>query len=254
MNRDFFNKLKMSNKRPRNSSGTLSDEELYKRLFITVGSIILIISGLVISFVFFAPKIGTLFGLISIHRNENGNVDSISPVSPIFTDVPAAVKNDSIDISGLAEPFSTVKIYVNGPEIQSTLADLGGAFIFKNIKLIDGKNTIFSKSIDKSGNESEKSEILTIVKDKDAPDLVIDSPKDGNTVKNFDKRVLIKGHVNEKSTVKINNHLVILKSDFSFEFFLGVNEGNVDIDVKAADLAGNEKEVKLRINYQKGQG
>ena len=240
--KDFSNFHKLDN---------LTDEELYRRFIVLVVLIISILLVSIGSFIFFAPKIGFLFGLISVNRNPKALVDVLAPSAPVFVDPPEAVNLDSITLSGSAEPGSTVKLFVNGPEKQSTLADLAGAFTFSGVKLTTGRNTIFARATDKNGNESATSETLLLELDKNKPDIKIDSPADGSTVKNLDKRITIKGNVNEKAQIKINGKLAVQKSDLSFEFLLGVDEGDVKITIEATDLAGNKKEEILNIKYEK---
>lgn len=229
----------------------LSEEELYQHFLKTVGAIILIIVALVSALVFFGPMIGSLFGLISVNRNPKDIVDTLAPPAPFFTDPPVATKEDKITLVGSAEPGSTVKLFVNGPEKQSTIADLAGVFTFTDIELIKGRNTIFAKAIDTNNNESPTSDTLLLDLDKEAPDIKVIEPTDGSTVRNLDKRILIKGSVSEKATIKINGRMAVQKSDLSFDFLLGVDEGDVKVTIEAVDLAGNKKEEVLNLKYEK---
>jgi len=228
----------------------LSEEELYQRFVTLVGAIILVIVVLVGGLLFFGPKIGSFFGLISVNRNPKSIKDTMSPPAPTFTDPPVATKDDKITLNGVAEPGTTIRLFVNGPEKQTTLVDLAGVFIFTDIELNQGRNTIFAKSVDSNNNESDTSVTLTIELDKDSPDIKIESPTDGSIVKNLDKRILIKGSINEKATIKINDRLAVQKSDLTFDFLLGVDEGDVKVTIEAIDLAGNKKEEILNLKYE----
>ncbi len=221
------------------------------RLFWTTVGIVTSLTVLMVSVLFFGPKIGGIFGFLSKYRNKNANTDIISPPAPIFLNIPAASKDSSIDIKGFAEAGSKVTLFVNGPSIGETLTDAEGSFTFYSIKLISGHNTIFAKAKDVNGNESVPSDTMDIVYDKDQPQITITSPQENEIVKNLDKRVLIKGSINKKAIVKVNGRIAILKPDLTFEILLGVEEGKVTVKVEAIDEAGNKADKEFTITYQR---
>jgi hypothetical protein len=67
----------------------------------------------------------------------------------------------------------------------------------------------------------------------------------------LDKRVTITGKIDEKADIKVNGKTAIMRPDMSFEFLLGVQEGNVDIKIEATDLAGNTSSESFRVTYVK---
>ncbi len=221
---------------------------LLSRLLSILGIIILLVLGLV----FFAPQIGSFFGLFSVNRNKPDDQNIIKPNPPVFSNIPKAAKQNSITINGYAQPGYTVKLFVNGPETAKVISGADGIFTFGDIKLNDGQNTIFAKVVDNTNLESDPTMSFHIMVDKEKPKIEIESPKDGDKVKNLDKRITVSGKVNEKATVKINGKIAIVKPDLSFDFLLGVqNEGNVKISVVATDEAGNEEKKEFTVNYQK---
>lgn len=227
----------------------INEEILYRKLLITIFLIIFLIVAVISSLTIFAPAIGTLFGFISKYRNDQeGRL--IKVATPRFNNAPIATKDKRIKLSGYAEPSGTVKLFVNGPEKQSVVADNTGNFTFDNIELIDGKNTITAKSIDQTGESSEISESLYITLDTYKPKITMETPKDKDTIRNLDKRVLIKGSVNEAASVKINDQSAIIKPDLTFELLLGVKEGEFELKIIATDLAGNSQEEKLELKYE----
>ncbi|MFZ5424856.1 MAG: hypothetical protein ACOZAO_03550 [Patescibacteria group bacterium] len=233
------------------SQDVVTEKDLLMRLGLTITAIFVTLGILYVSFTFFGPKIGSLFGLFSVHRNETGPQDNLAPTPPAFSSPPVATKKDTITLEGLAEAGTNVKLFVNGPEVTSTVSDSEGVFTFTNVKLIEGNNTIFARAYDQSNNESPKSVTLSIKYDIKEPEIEIISPEDGETIKNLNKRIQVKGTLNEKSTVKVNNRLAIVKPDLTFEILLGVEEGDVEIKVVAADEAGNEAEKTINIKYQR---
>ncbi|HLC93880.1 MAG TPA: hypothetical protein VJG85_02590 [Patescibacteria group bacterium] len=229
----------------------LSEEELVQHLMKTIMGIVLFLIVVLGTLLFFAPKLGAFFGLLSFRRDEVTKLE-VAPIAPVFSNVPGSTNNENLTINGFSEPGMTIKLFLNGPESQSTVTDNEGFFTFADIKLINGTNTIFSKAVNETGKESENSQIVTIVYDNTAPEITIESPKNGAVVKNLDKRILVKGKLSEKATVKVNNSLAVLTPDNNFEIVLGVESGKLEIKVEATDEAGNKKEEKINITYVKG--
>lgn len=230
----------------------ITEADLYRKLFTTILSIFIVIGFVFVAFSFFGPSVGSFFGILSTNRNSSGSVDRIAPNSPIFSNIPRATKEKSITINGLAESGTNIKLFVNGPEVASTVADSEGLFTFTDVTLFEGPNTIFAKAIDDTGNESPKSETIRLVVDNDKPEIEILEPKDEAVVRNLNGRVQIKGELNEKATVFINDRKAIVKPDLTFELLLGVSEGEVEIKVVATDEAGNEETEEFKITYVRG--
>ena len=229
----------------------LSNHELKQRLATLILVNALAVGGMIAAVTLFGPQIGGILAFVSVHRNEKDKNNIWSAASPIFSNIPKATNKEVMTLNGIAKPGSEIKLFVNGPETSSTTTDSEGLFTFIDIGLVEGANTIFAKAIDTDNTESPASEIITIELDKKAPDIQMESPKDGDIVKNLDKRIFVKGKVNEKSTIKVNDKLAILKNDLTFEVILGVEEGDLEIKVEATDEAGNKKEEKLKIKYEK---
>lgn len=235
------------------SQRRMSEKELRDRLRKRmIGIWIIVIIG-VLSLFIFAPQVGSLFGYFSKYRNDPGYIPTPKPMPPVFIDAPKAINKESITLTGNALPGSLIKIFVNGPEKGSTTTGNDGIFTFSNINLNIGTNTIFAKSYDDKGNESASSEFLVINYDKDAPKITIEKPKDGDTIKNLDKRIEIEGKIDEKATITINEKTAIQKSDLSFDYFMSVSEGDVEIKIEVTDIAGNKSTEEIKVKYVKGQ-
>lgn len=229
----------------------MTDRELTNILFVLILFVFVSVFILVGSILYLGPKIGSLFGFFSIYRNDLGDADKLAPIAPVFLNVPEFTKETKITLRGLAESGSTIKLFVNGPQRTSFVSGFDGSFSFEKIDLSLGRNTIFAKSIDKAGNEGPNSATIYITVDAKAPQLNIITPKENDTIRNLDKRIPIRGNIDEKSIVKVNEKLVILKSDFSFEYLLGVEEGPVILKIEATDLAGNIEKKELKVTYLK---
>jgi hypothetical protein len=228
----------------------VSDEELYAKLFNTLFAIIVLVIALLLTFRFFGPKIGSFFGLISVNRKAENRTDKLVPLPPVFLDTPKSTNKDTISLTGSAEPGTNITLFVNGPKRETVLADQSGEFNFANITISRGKNTIFAVAEDKSGNTSEKSDTILIVFDNTKPKIKILEPLSGQTITNLQNRIKVKGSVNEKVEVKVNDRIAITRPDNTFELLLGVKEGDVAIKIVAVDEAGNKAEQSVNVKYQ----
>ena len=242
-----------SYKKSAKTTGKMNEEELYKRLFTTISAILLTLILLFVVFRFFGPKLGSLFGLISVHRNDPAERDKITPVPPIFSLIPKATNKKKLTLNGISEPGSTVVLFMNGSKKSSIITSNDGLFTFTDLELTEGKNTIFARATDKNDNESDDSEKAIVVLDTKKPEIKIDSPVNGETVRNLNKRIDVKGKLNEKANVMINGRVAIVQSDLTFGILLGVEEGNVSIKVVATDEAGNSKDETVFAVYQRSQ-
>jgi hypothetical protein len=240
----------MKQKRPTDNIAQ-SEEELLKRLYLTLISIVGIMVFVIVSFLFFGPTIGSFFGLLSSHRNDKPNIPTAKPVPPLFSNLPSATNQENFTVSGTAQAGYTVKLFVNGPEKASAITGADGVFNFGDIRLNTGRNSITAKAIDQEGVESDSTLTYIVVLDTQAPKLEIESPKDGDTVRNLDKRVLVKGKLDEKAEVKIGSSLVIMNEDNTFEYLMGLNEGSNKIKVEAKDAAGNTTTKEITVRYEK---
>jgi len=227
----------------------LNEEELTKQLVKTLIILVSLVILLILSFTVFAPAFGSIFKIFS--RGNLGNALVIKPSKPLLSQLPNATKETKIKVNGYAQEGMTIKLYVNGPEKGSTVVGGDGLFVFEEIELIKGRNTVFAKAIDSKGIESDTTDTYIVVVDNEEPKIELDSPKDGDTVRNLDKRITVKGKVNEKVNLTVNDQVAIVKADMTFEHVIGVEEGDVEIKIKAVDEAGNEKEETLKVKYQR---
>ena len=232
----------------------MTEKDLANRFAKTIILIVIVgVMGVLALFVF-GPKFGSLFAFLSKNRNAQINKPTAKPGAPVFDNLPQAVSEENITINGYSLPGAKIELFVNGPKAGETIADSEGTFTFSDIKLNDGKNTIFAKAINENNIESERTRSYTIEVDKQAPEIEIEDLDDGDVIRNLDRRILVEGKVNEKAEININGSIVVQKPDNSFQFLLGVDEGQVEITVEAIDLAGNRSVKQVVVTYRQSSG
>ena len=174
--------------------------------------------------------------------------DTTPPAPPQLDSIPEFTSSESIDITGFSENGATIVINANNNQSE-VIANSDGKFIFL-FNLEKGENSISATAKDTSGNFSNETKVYTIVFDNTEPELVVSSPKDGDSFYGSGQRqVSIKGTVNEKVDLRINDKFVTVKDDNSFNFTTTLNEGSNTFEVKAIDPAGNSSSISLTLNY-----
>ena len=82
------------------------------------------------------------------------------------------------------------------------------------------------------------------------PKLEVESPKDNESFYGLSqKQLIIKGKVDEKVDLRINDKFVSLKDDGSFSFTVNLNEGSNQFEVKAVDQSGNYTSTSFSVNF-----
>jgi hypothetical protein len=218
---------------------------LQKKLILRIMAVAIIATASVGSLLLFGPTIGSLFGMISVNRRQEIRRPEANTPPPVFIDVPTATNKTKINIQGVSAPKKTVELYVNGPKKATVLTDMAGEFLFVDVELIKGKNTIFAKVDD------SKSDTIKIDYDNEPPKIEITSPEDGDKISNLNERIEIEGTIDERATVVVNGRTAIQRADNSFSFLLGVEEGEIEIAVKATDRAGNQSEKTITVEYRR---
>ena len=134
--------------------------------------------------------------------------DQISPASAAEDKTPPFITSDiqkyynqkRIIISGATEPFAEVRLYINDLTIPARIIDksivgASGSFEFRDV-LLNDENVIVLSAIDQSGNKNDSPYYVSV--DTKTPVLTIDALPAVAT----NKTVIIKGSVNEESTIR----------------------------------------------------
>lgn len=226
------------------------EKKLRNRLIYTVIIILLVLTF----FIVFGFKL--LIGFFVFLDQMRGN-DTVKPqenqilVAPFLDSVPIATNSSKFIFRGKALSNTTVVLYVDDEELRKSKSDSDGLFTFENVTIPEGKHLIKSRTTNDKGKYSEFSNVVSTTIKKKQPKLDVISPQDNSTVTSEEAIVQIEGKTDAEVNLKINDRFAVVKSDGSFSFAYGLNEGDNEIILKAIDLAGNEKEVKRNVTYHK---
>ena len=146
-------------------------------------------------------------------------------------------------VSGTVFDSTIVTLTLNG---TTTAVGSDGSFTAE-VALIEGLNVINVNAVDQAGNTTDKK--LLVIRDTQPPQLTITTPLNGLVTK--DTVVTVKGTVFDsqpqvdpplaetKITLKINDQIIEVAPDNSFQKTFSLVEGVNTITVVARDSAGN---------------
>jgi hypothetical protein len=191
-----------------------------------------------------------------LFRTEKEDADILIntsvPTSTTISGLGSAVNTNKITIHGVTIPQSTIRFYVNSDRIPSQIietgryaieADISGNFsgtilLYEtNYKDIMGLNNITISAFTANGGRTDTHRLVIV--DTNPPLLYVDnikSPRSNSTI-------LIKGSVNENSTVAVRlknatQQITLIDNTFTKQLNLG-GDGNYTANVTATDNAGN---------------
>lgn len=168
--------------------------------------------------------------------------------SPILNPIPYATNSANISISGIAQSNEKVELYINNELKDQTTSQKNGLFIFKNVTLNQGQNTIKARA-EKENSQSDFSPIEIIAFANKAPSLSIESPTDKQSFSKDNSPITIRGKTDPGANITINGFWAIVQGNGDFSYQLPLTNGDNQIKVVATDTAGNKTEKDLSVSY-----
>ena len=222
------------------------EEKTKKNLLLSVLGIILVI---LLIFKFGIPLLINLSLFLSGARTnqEQSKIQDPSFIAPpILNPVPQATSSANIIISGIASKDQTINLYINGNLIGKTKTKENGSFSFEE-EINLGENTIKTKAV-VGDKESEFSKSITISLKSAPPSLNVSSPSDGQSFKD-QNTVDIQGTTDPDVKITVNGFWAITDSDGAFLYRFPLQNGDNKIKIIATDIAGNKKELEIKVTY-----
>ena len=205
----------------------------------------------------------TYFWIVGILSNANSlwdifkgkdvysQKDTIAPVTPYLNPVSEATIDDSVTISGKAEPSTKIVLKIDGKESQDTTTDNDGVFTFTNIPVSFISQQISVIAKDNAGNESKESHIYSVIKDNTPPEFEITAPKEDEKFKSTGRNYKVTGITEPNTSVTLNEQIGFVSSTGEFFVNIRLNEGKNELKIKVKDKAGNETEKDINMYYEK---
>ncbi|MDP2632381.1 MAG: hypothetical protein Q8P25_01520 [Candidatus Curtissbacteria bacterium] len=181
------------------------------------------------------------------HRNESASEDA--PLPPVLDDLPDATNSAKLTVGGFSSGGKTVEIFLDGEKVGAVdISD--NNFKYEDLRLEEGDNNVYAKSVSESGKISDSSQSMVVVFDTKEPKLEIENPTEGQ---NFlaNNRIRVNGTTDGDSQIYANGFLASTNPEGKFEVFVPVLEGETTIEIVALDPAGNKKVEKRKVNFKK---
>ena len=205
--------------------------------------IILLIKVAIPALVNFSLFLATLRGDSNTSTSKNSQ-NYIMP--PIFATTFSATNSATVSVNGTAAAKEQVILYVNNNPTDTTDVKDDGTFVFKNITLSPGINTIKAKA-KKDNKTSDFSDSFTISFANKQPTLTVDTPHDGDTY--HQSTIQVYGKTDPDDKVTVNGFWAIVDVNGQYSYNLNLSQGDNQIKIISQDSAGNQSERDLKVTY-----
>lgn len=175
--------------------------------------------------------------------------DALPPQVPQFSAPVEATSSAELALTGFTSGKAKVYILNNGSEALTVDADEAGNFS-TTITLEQGENRISAYA--KSGDlESDVSRQFTTVFDNQKPEIEITEPTDNQSIQGkANQSTNIKGKTKPGAKVYLNDRLIFIQEDGTFETTHRLENGQNSLSFKVIDRAGNEAEKVVTVSFQ----
>ncbi|OGY29863.1 MAG: hypothetical protein A3F35_02640 [Candidatus Woykebacteria bacterium RIFCSPHIGHO2_12_FULL_45_10] len=227
-------------------SSKREEKVIYRRIAAVAAALLVI---LVIIY-FWGINFINLLGFLGSKKEATQTVTSgydIPLQKPTLNPLQNPTNIEKIDVSGSTTAEVTVALSLNGTKIAETKVDKSGSFRFSGVILRDGLNQIQVVATDK--NSAKELTNTSVVLDKTPPSLTVSSPTDGANFPSSTKSIVVSGTTSDPDGVVYLNSIQVTLDPKSgnFSFNLPVSAGQVEIEVKAFDAAGNNVTQKRTV-------
>lgn len=188
--------------------------------------------------------------LLTRDSNEpSSNSQDIAYIAPPdLNPVENATNSAKVTVRGTTTvDNATIELYVNGALEESANVNDKNEFTFENVLLEEGENEIKAKTVGENGKESSFSTPLNILYQNKAPELTIDYPSDGQTLKQ--NQQTIRGKTDPGASVTVNGFRAIVASDGTYTYDIKLQDGGNNLKVVSTDPAGNKIEKEINVTY-----
>jgi hypothetical protein len=166
-------------------------------------------------------------------------VDTSAPPPPVL-ESPAdgtLTADDTVTVSGTAEPGTTVEVFDGAASLGTTPADGAGAWSTTLTGVADGAHTYTATASDAAGNTSAASSGRTVTVDTDAPETIMGTSPIGSTSSTSAALSFSSDEAGSTFECSLDGAQFVACS--SPHAYHGLAEGPHAFDVRAIDAAGN---------------
>lgn len=213
--------------------------------------------GIIIVFLFLGKFGIPILVNLSLFMGQKNAVESslkdsnfyISP--PTLNPLIEATNSAQITISGFASKDETINLYINDQLIDKARTKNDGTFVFQDVTLSKGENTVRVKALieDREKRESEFSPSYSVTLKNEPPMLTLDTPSNGQSFSKDENSINVSGKTEAGNKVTVNGFWAIVDESGKFSYNLSLRNGDNEIVVVATDIAGNKTEMERKVSY-----
>lgn len=234
----------------------IADEEveMFKKIFVRMLVIIGVIFALYFwgfSFIYNSDALWKGVNSIFSKGNTPTVKNTLPPTSPRPESIPVATKSAELTIRGKAEIGNTIKIFANDFELQKTIVDSTGDFIFDSVPLVPGVNRFFFKAINNNEIESKPSRTLTITFKDKLPKLEVTFPINRQEYTQKEAEIKIAGKTEPDASIKVNDLQLAVDDQGVFQSLYALSEGENKLRIVSEDVAGNRTVIDRVVFFHK---
>jgi len=239
--------------RPRRSYSRLRayrEKQIKKRLFFTS-----VVTSAVLAFIilygfdYFPAWVEFITKVVNPNVEVTNQVKE-APLPPVLEPLPDHLNTPKPQIRGTAMAGTVVKLFLDGSLLGETLVNKEGIFSYQPDEVIaDGQHKLTALAV-LNGVESQLSQPITFDIDTTKPELVIETPSEGETITipaGGDKVIEVTGQSESGVKVTVNDRLATVKLDGSFRVKIPVEAGEQELKVVGEDKAGNQTTVQIKV-------
>lgn len=189
-----------------------------------------------------------LSGRTSSNTQAQTNTNNVFVAPPILDPIISATFSAQIKVTGTAAAHEKVTLYVNDNKTDEQDTKSDGTFLFNNVSLSTGNNTIKAQAL-QDANKSDYSNMATITVNNKPPQLTVDQPQDGQSFSKDNNTVTISGKTDPDVKITVNDFWAIVDESGNYSYVLKLQNGDNPIKVMATDQAGNKTEKDLKVTY-----
>lgn len=152
-------------------------------------------------------------------------------------------------ISGYSIPNQKVEIFINDNVVKTLDVNSEGRFE-DFVPLSLGTSKIYSVALTSKEIRSSPSKVWTIFYNDTPPFLEILEPANNSVIKGRQNTVIIKGKVTPPAKAYVNDHLMILDNENTFNYSAVLQSGENKFKIVSLDPALNKTEMEWILNYQ----
>jgi len=162
--------------------------------------------------------------------------------------IPQATNSARFIISGSILNFDILDFYINAKKVKE-IESFSDTFSEEIGDLEKGDNNVYVLAKSRNSKIEKNTITYKVFYKNEKPKLDISEPSDNLTTNN--QEIKVKGSTDKETYVRVNDLPVVVDASGGFETTVRLKDGDNQIVITAADIAGNMETKSLKVTYQK---